>query len=261
MLNTLLFLLLLSASAEACFIQGTDSGVCSGDPLDKAWRQLNMPFCGAIVQYTACLPKYQPLPPMREYPQGKWYNHTVYEKDQWVMRRTREVIQHRIKVETNQTLIRKGIDEYGDKGVIAQRFYKNPDCKNAYKNFMCWSNFPRCDGDEQSLVLCKSVCENYLKSCGVEKDLWRCGPSKYFNGYEPEKPSRDDFGNPVYLRDYYPGQPFRNNKFSKGGGPIKVCTPSIKGAAPARFSYSFPAMLFWLLIFAAYLGITIPGGN
>src|SRR5690606_28979487 len=78
----------------------------------------------------------------------------------------------------------------------------------------------------------------------VEKDLWRCGPSKYFNGYEPEKPSRDDFGNPVYLRDYYPGQPFRNNKFSKGGGPIKVCTPSIKGAAPARFSYSFPAILF-----------------
>lgn len=72
---------------------------------------------------------------------------------------------------------RTGIDEYGDKGVIAQRFYKNPDCKNAYKNFMCWSNFPRCDDNGQSLILCESVCENYQKSCGVRTRTLRCDGS------------------------------------------------------------------------------------
>jgi hypothetical protein len=47
------------AACDGCFIYGTDSGVCSSDPLDKAWRELNMPFCGSVVQYVACLPKYQ----------------------------------------------------------------------------------------------------------------------------------------------------------------------------------------------------------
>lgn len=50
----------------------------------------------------------QPLPPMREYPEGRWFNHTVFMKDQWVMQQTKAVIDYRIKVETNQTLIRKG---------------------------------------------------------------------------------------------------------------------------------------------------------
>lgn len=38
-------------------------------------------------------------------------------------------------------------------------------------------------------------------------------------------------GNATYLREYFPGQPFRKNKFSPAGNQYIVCTPSIDGAA------------------------------
>lgn len=63
-------------------------------------------------------------------------------------------------------------------------------------------------------------------------DLHRCGPSKWHNGNEPEGDEvldRDGF--PVYLRWFYPGQPFRDNAFDRSDDPIVVCTPSIKNAA------------------------------
>lgn len=79
-----------------------------------------------------------------------------------------------------------GEDEYGIEGGIEPRFHRNGDCRNAYKNYFCWANFPRCDDYEQSLMTCRSSCENFFRVCGYEKDLWRCGESKYFNGYAPE---------------------------------------------------------------------------
>jgi hypothetical protein len=48
-------------------------------------------------------------------------------------------------------------------------------------------------------------------SCQNHKDLWRCGDSQYFNGYSPEKPTYID-GLPTYLRDFFPGQPFKTNR-------------------------------------------------
>jgi len=38
--------------------------------------------------------------------------------------------------------------------------------------------------------MCRSSCENFFRVCGYEKDLWRCGPSKFFNGYFPEVRNR-----------------------------------------------------------------------
>lgn len=80
--------------------------------------------------------------------------------------------------------------------------------------------------------MCESACHNFFKACAYKPDLKRCGRTEYFNGHEPEKPaSRDAEGNPIYLRDYYPGQPWVTNKFSQGGHELAVCTPSLDGAA------------------------------
>ena len=57
------------------------------------------------------------------------------------------------------------------------------DCQNAFRAFFCWSNFPRCNAEGMSLILCGSVCENFFKACRYAKDLWRCGPTEYDNGY------------------------------------------------------------------------------
>lgn len=44
-----------------------------------------------------------------------------------------------------------------------------------------------------------------MVACQNQKDLWRCGESEYFNGYEAEEPETDSDGDPVYLRDFFPG--------------------------------------------------------
>jgi hypothetical protein len=92
----------------------------------------------------------------------------------------------------------------------------------------------------ESMGTCVSACENYFTSCGFEKDIWRCGPSTFFNGYAPEAPySVDSDGNPLYLRDYFPGQPFIENKFNLENLPIPICTPSLDGSG-FRLSVLFP---------------------
>ena len=60
----------------------------------------------------------------------------------------------------------------GESGDVKKRFSGNADCQNAYKNYLCWINFPRCNDESESLILCLSVCENYFKSCKVS---WRRG--------------------------------------------------------------------------------------
>lgn len=63
----------------------------------------------------------------------------------------------------------------------------------------------RCDDDGNSLVTCRSACENMMVACQNQKDMWRCGESRYFNGYEAEEPDTDGNEDPVYLRDFFPG--------------------------------------------------------
>ena len=84
---------------------------------------------------------------------------------------------------------------------------------------------------DESLATCRSACENYFISCGLDRDIWRCGPSQFYNGYEPEEPTGGGYGEVTYMRDYFPGQPFRENKFNLEGFQKKICTPAIDGSA------------------------------
>lgn len=220
-----------------------------------------MPFCSAAIQYPACVPKYQTLPPMKEFPSGRWYNHTILAKDQWIETSVTNFIRERISLEKNKTLKAQRMNEFGDPGKIKRRFGRNPTCQAAYKNLFCWLNFPRCD-DSRDLTLptCKSACENFFRVCLYETDLWRCGKSKYFNGYAPEVPTVDAMGNVNYLREYMPGQPFRQNKYTTGGNEIPICTPAITGKASSHLgSYSWmfsSVMAFIALLILSVTSIT-----
>lgn len=174
----------------------------------------------------------QLLPSLREFPEGRWSNNSIKAKDAWIAKNFEEFTFYRIGLEKNKTLRRTGKDETGLAGSVRRRFWKRPDCQNAYKNLFCWMNFPRCDMATQlSMPVCKSSCENFFNACGYQKDLWRCGRSAFFNGYAPEAPTYDDNGDPVYLRDFFPGQPFRKNKYTTGNSEMAVCTPALTGAA------------------------------
>ena len=64
-----------------------------------------------------------------------------------------------------------GLNEFGEGGWIVYRFNEEVDeektCMNAFKNYFCWLNFPRCDDEDESLVMCRSACENLHLACGV----------------------------------------------------------------------------------------------
>lgn len=217
---------------NACYLHGSNTGECTEDSLDPLWRQAIIPYCKRAVDYTACVPKYQVLPASREFQRGRWFNHTTLKKDEWVQYNVHRHVKDRIKLERNSSLKKKGVNEYGDSGRIRRRFFKHHDCVNAYKNYFCWVNFPRCDIDRDlTLPMCRSACENYFISCNLPRDIWRCGKPKYFNGYKPEDPIKGIGGNVSYMRDYFPGQPFRENKFNPKGYEYKICTPAITGAA------------------------------
>ena len=55
----------------------------------------------SAVYYTFIL---QTLPPTREYPMGRWFNHTVLKKDNWVRENADNWIAYRIQLELNKTL-------------------------------------------------------------------------------------------------------------------------------------------------------------
>ena len=224
---------LLASLVGGCYIHGTDSGECLESGMDTIWRQTHMPFCGEVINYPVCAPKVQTLPPSREFPNGRWSNYTIETKDSWVMNSFTSFIRYRINMESNRTLKKARKNEYGEPHRITTRIHHKPDCENAYKNLFCWINFPRCDPDRDlSFPTCRSSCENFFKSCHYDRDLWRCGKSMYFNGYEPEKPITDSVtGEVTYLREYFPGQPFRENKYTTGGSELPICTPAITGGA------------------------------
>ena len=231
-------LISLMRSLFACYLWGTDSGECSLLTFDPVWKSENMPFCSGFIDYSACIPKFQEMPPTRDFPEGRWFNHTTLKKDQWVQTMALQHIGQRVGYERNRTLKNTGRNEYGDVGITKVRFDNNPDCQHAFISYFCWINFPRCDPQtDTTLPTCKSCCENFFHSCNYDHDLWRCGPSAYFNGYSPEQPRADpSTGGVSYLRDYFPGQPFVSNKFDHSGNEIPICTPALNGASSHSFS-------------------------
>jgi hypothetical protein len=121
------------------------------------------------------------------------------------------------------------------------RFTKSDDCAKAYRNLMCFLAFPRCDDSGESMNMCRSTCENMMRSCGYDKDLWRCYEPQFYGGKRAEGTDGDQLldkdGAPFYTRAVFPGSPFTPNQFS-GDDPVPVCTPSLIDGATAALSGS-----------------------
>lgn len=159
-------------------------------------------------------------------------------------------INQQIGYERNVSLKNSNMDINGHLGHVRRRYYKRPNCQKAFKNYFCWINFPRCIvGEDLTLPTCRSACENFFKSCNYQRGLWRCGKSKYFNGYEPEQPTEGTDGNMTYLREYFPGQPFRQNKYTTMGIEVPICTPALLGAASRSSLFNKSSMIrHWVFV-------------
>jgi hypothetical protein len=128
-------------------------------------------------------------------------------------------------------------------------FAANLDCQEAYKRYLCYVNFPRCDENELSLPMCSSVCENFMRACGMDKEL-----RSFCEAGDHPRPSA---AAAVTLGDIneeelppvttaFPGQPFVQNKWRGRGRsqPDIVCTPSVKSGGSAEKS----AAMWWLVV-------------
>jgi len=194
-------------------------------------------------------------------PWGIFSNHTVARKDKWVREYVGKVTARRVAVEaangkvpglreSSESLRQReapcraklnpppssyplpAVEWEGMVDKILLHFTKNKNCETAFQNYMCFMNFPRCDEAENSLIMCRSSCENFFKACDYPKDLWRCGPFEYFGGDAPEVVSASQYnaktGAPIYTRAWWPGSPFRD-----GIADAAVCTPgTVSGALP-----------------------------
>ena len=196
---------------------------------------------------------------MRQTPGGDWDNHTLPAKDAWVARTTSDIILERLRHEMNTTLDAMEVNELGEDGLMSKRFWnldKNDprgvkfrakgggspitDCESSFIRFQCYLNFPRCDSEGLSLILCRSVCENYMNACGYQKDLYRCGDPRFHGSDGPETPLQDvkTLEYDISYRAPFPGAPFKDNEFDRSDPyqpvPIVVCTPSILNVASSR---------------------------
>ena len=135
---------------------------------------------------------------------------------------------------------------------IQPRMVMNQDCQKAFEAYFCFINFPRCYWDDttnemKSVALCRTACKNFFKACNYDKSLWRCGRTEFFNGNFAER--LEDYGR--YMRDFFPGQPFRNSFKDRGYRNIHGrCTPGLPDAAAATSPKRAAALA---LAAAAYL--------
>uniref|UniRef100_A0A7S3NPT8 FZ domain-containing protein n=1 Tax=Aureoumbra lagunensis TaxID=44058 RepID=A0A7S3NPT8_9STRA len=305
---------------KSCVLHGTDSGVCDfrldSNYVDKAngwtkwhtrqYRRWHLPNCRWHVKYPACVPemedvdpslpiqsaeRWKPkhrIPPNPEFPNGRFQNFTIRNKDLWIHQATQQIINERLGNETSRKLEKKEANEFGEGKCegddeqrckqwpicksspsgchgypIQPRMYRNQDCQMAFEAYFCYINFPRCYYDVEaneykSTRICRSACKNFFKACNYDKSLWRCGNSKKFNSKFPER--LEDYGR--YTRDFFPGQPFRNSYKKRGYRNIGGrCTPAIYGGAGASANYRLTVLLslFSSLLFALFHFLLIGG--
>ena len=256
-LTTVLFLLACVDPVFACMIAGVDSGECR----DYEENVDYMPYCGKLSRYRACVPKYDRI----------WPNHTIATKDAWIEETVVKIVQERKAHEMNQTMKDENINEWQEDwrmdGMPANRFYNNnekdpdgityrltqgqegtdiTDCERAFRAYMCYINFPRCDAEDKSLMTCRSACENLMRACHYSRDMIRCGPSEWVNGITgPEVPTLNEESGlyETRIRGFFPGQPFRDYEEEctedingKQCESTVVCTPSLVNSA-TRFKY------------------------
>ncbi|KAE9360147.1 hypothetical protein PR003_g362 [Phytophthora rubi] len=241
-LHLWVLLALVLSPLDACMLDGSDTGECT-EPTDF---DLLLPFCKAVVPYTACLPRYQAL----------WFNHSALTKDRFVEQMFNKLLIQRKIYETNTSMSDDDTDEWGGSRSITPRFTDNADCENAFRNYFCWLNFPRCDSEGRSLLLCRSVCENFMTSCQYSSDLWRCGDPQYVNARSPEISTTWIDQKLVYYRAPYPGSPFKDNAVDPDTNkPLVVCTPSLENTGrrcfggASRVVLGFLAAALWLVAY------------
>ena len=252
-------------TTNACRIAGTDSGTCynvfetnagiqtnvfdegCNPTVDgKATGQCSM-FCGEILSEmgSICVPRLDPT----------FANHTYQNKDAWIEDMFKRITNERKALEMNYTMMDLGVDEYGQEGEVIQRFWNgdeiDPDgikyrarnggsevteCEKSFKHYMCYINFPRCDAEKNSLIMCRSICENLMSACNIPQWLHRCGDAKYMYDSFPETPTQNpetlDFDQ--YYRAPFPGAPFRDYEEEWVDGEYRAvpkCTPSVIGSS------------------------------
>ena len=85
-----------------------------------------------------------------------------------------------------------------------------------------------------SLLMCRSVCENFFRACKYADFLVRCYDPEFYGAKEAEPETlTDELGLPIYMRAQLPGQPFRDLLVDTATQQaLVVCTPSIMGGAP-----------------------------
>lgn len=233
----------VATGAAACrtTATGTGAGRDAGTCVDIERVAHRMPFCAGQTQYRVCVPSDTTAAVF-----GAGANVSMEAKDGWARRTFDAFLSERLAMEGGTLRpddpAFANFTEPGEK--VAKRFTDNRDCVQAYRNYLCYLNFPRCDGKDESMLLCASVCENMMKACRVPKYLWRCGNPRYFGGTAPEGASDDQLfdnvGVPYYARAPFPGSPFASNQFELNGDPVAVCTPSLKSGSPGAVTVGWP---------------------
>ena len=183
-----------------------------------------------MASYPLCLPKSDgvSLPPDQNFPHGRFNNHTTgtYHKDSWAKQKALETIANKPDL-----------------------FAANLDCRESYKRYLCYVNFPRCDENELSLPMCSSVCENFMRACGLDKELRSfCEAGDHPRPSSAVAVTGGDKGEEELppVTTAFPGQPFVENKWrGRGRGqPDIVCTPSVKSGGFAEKG----APMRWLVV-------------
>eukprot|EP00939_MAST-03C_sp_MAST-3C-sp1_P001761 g1761.t1 len=222
-------ILFVANACEGCIVANQNSGECVNAQVILEGK-LN--FCGPRISWFFDHPDYEVCVP-RQSADTRAAGLTVQNKDEWVEETYKTIIRTRLEMESAYE--DSDYNEHGIAGATELRFSDNSDCQNAFKNLFCWINFPRCNAEGASMMLCRSVCENYMISCGYDYDLWRCGHERYMNGndIETEAYTDEDTGYPVYLRDFFPGHPFRSGRSVGENVDAPICTPGVYGTASA----------------------------
>ena len=106
--------------------------------VDNLSNSTNTMYC----KQPQCIPEPKIFPNNIEYIEENVAKHTVREKDRWVEKTVKAIINNRIAIETNITLKKMNTDEFGTIGrTTAVHFYKNKDCQLAYERYFCWVRF------------------------------------------------------------------------------------------------------------------------
>jgi len=233
----LALLSLLARRCSACVIQGgMDSGECVPGDVFAA----KAPFCADTIGgagnagYSVCVPKELP-----------WFpNLTTTNKDAWVRAQWARTVARRVAIESGNSPPDVQSWEGAKLDASDYHFTNNADCANAFKNFFCYMNFPRCSPEGASLLVCRSVCQNFFAACRFSDDMNRCYDNPQFYGAATQEADTATDSNGLYIhhRFFLPGMPFKSVEYAVNPTPLiggvmspmlVVCTPSLPGGAAA----------------------------